>query len=89
MFTVKYKNAFIHGYFDNQRCRIQWPDKSEIIPAKTLLAAKREITKRLKESKTCQEHVWGPVETARFTGNPHRKCTLCGFVSLDLDDNED
>ncbi len=35
------------------------------------------------------EHIWGPVEIARFTGNPHRRCTLCGFITLDLDDEED
>ena len=33
---------------------------------------------------------WGPVESARFTGNAHRKCVVpdCRRVSLDLDDAE-
>lgn len=36
------------------------------------------------------EHQWGPVEHAHMTGNPHRKCQVegCGFVSLDLHDDE-
>jgi hypothetical protein len=36
------------------------------------------------------EHEWGPMEHARFTGNPHRKCQIegCRFVSLDFDDDE-
>lgn len=33
-------------------------------------------------------HEWGPVEIARMTGNPHRRCTLCRFVTLDLTDDE-
>lgn len=37
------------------------------------------------------EHQWGPVEIARFTGNPHRKCQVsgCKYVSLDLDEDDD
>jgi hypothetical protein len=37
------------------------------------------------------KHIWGPVETARMTGNPHRKCTVedCREVTLDLSDDED
>jgi hypothetical protein len=35
------------------------------------------------------DHKWGPVEHARFTGNPHRKCQLCGMVSLDLTDEDE
>lgn len=35
------------------------------------------------------EHEWGPVEHARFTGNPHRKCTGCDEITLDLNDEED
>ena len=35
------------------------------------------------------EHEWGPVETSRFTGNPHRKCLTCGEITLDLDDEDD
>jgi hypothetical protein len=42
---------------------------------------------------TCSDHkhVWGEVETARMTGNPHRKCTVsgCKHISLDLDDEPD
>ncbi len=36
------------------------------------------------------EHVYGPVEHARITGNPHRKCQHpgCRQVSLDLDDDD-
>lgn len=36
------------------------------------------------------EHKWGPVEYARFTGNPHRRCTVegCRFVSLDIDESD-
>lgn len=35
-------------------------------------------------------HVWGNVEYARMTGNPHRKCLVpgCGVISLDLDDDD-
>lgn len=35
-------------------------------------------------------HKWGPVEIARMTGNPHRKCQGegCNFVSLDLHDDD-
>jgi hypothetical protein len=37
-----------------------------------------------------EEHecVWGPVEEARITGNPHRKCQVagCNKVTLDLED---
>ncbi len=37
------------------------------------------------------EHVYGPVELSRFTGNPHRKCTVpgCKFITLDLTDEDD
>lgn len=35
------------------------------------------------------EHEFGPVEIARFTGNPHRRCIHCRFVTLDLTDEED
>ncbi len=38
------------------------------------------------------EHVYGEVEHARFTGNPHRKCQFpfCKHFSLDLsEDDED
>lgn len=34
-------------------------------------------------------HVFGPVHHSRFTGNPHRDCTLCGLVSLDLDEDDE
>lgn len=37
---------------------------------------------------TEHEHKWGPVEHARFTGNPHRKCE-CGMISLDLGGDEE
>lgn len=33
-------------------------------------------------------HQWGPVENARMTGNPHRKCTGCNAITLDLADTE-
>lgn len=34
------------------------------------------------------EHDWGPIEHARFTGEPHRKCQVegCRWISLDFDD---
>jgi hypothetical protein len=37
------------------------------------------------------EHEWGPVESARFTGNPHRKCQHpgCTEITLDCEDEED
>ncbi len=37
------------------------------------------------------EHIYGPVERAWITGNPHRKCLVdgCRFVSLDLSDDDD
>jgi hypothetical protein len=31
-------------------------------------------------------HEFGPVALSRFAGVPNRKCTHCGLVSLDLDD---
>lgn len=39
---------------------------------------------------TDHEHVWGPIEHAHFTGEPHRKCQVegCRFISLDLDEEE-
>lgn len=38
----------------------------------------------------CQrgDHEFGDMELARFTGNPHRRCKFCGFVTLDLDEDE-
>jgi hypothetical protein len=30
-------------------------------------------------------HNWGPIESARFTGNPHRRCLDCRAVTLDLE----
>lgn len=37
------------------------------------------------------DHQWGPIEHARMTGNPHRKCVLdgCRTITLDLYDDED
>lgn len=39
---------------------------------------------------TGHKHVWGPVERARMTGNPHRKCQVdgCREITLDLSDEE-
>lgn len=44
------------------------------------------------------EHVWGPIEYAHFTGEPHRKCQVeteaangvfrCRWISLDLEEDE-
>lgn len=36
------------------------------------------------------DHEWGPVETSRFTGNPHRRCQHpgCDEITLDLTDEE-
>lgn len=41
-------------------------------------------------TETNHEHVWGEVELAHFTGNPHRKCQVgdCNQVTLDLHDDE-
>jgi hypothetical protein len=46
----------------------------------------RQCAERLAEG--LHTHKWGPVETARMTGNPHRKCQVpgCNDVSLDLDE---
>jgi len=36
------------------------------------------------------DHEWGPVEYARFTGNPHRKCQHPGCNEItDLDEEDD
>jgi len=39
-----------------------------------------------KDEKKPHAHRWGPIERARFTGNPHRKCTVpgCREITLDL-----
>ena len=36
-------------------------------------------------------HIWGQVEEARFSGNPHRKCIVenCRVISLDLEDEHE
>jgi hypothetical protein len=36
-------------------------------------------------------HEWGPVQQARFTGNPYRPCVIpgCREISLDLFDEEE
>ena len=36
------------------------------------------------------DHVWGPVETAWMTGNPHRKCRVegCKVITLDIHDED-
>lgn len=36
------------------------------------------------------EHVFGPVEEARMTGNPHRKCQVpgCNVIDMDLEDDD-
>jgi hypothetical protein len=33
---------------------------------------------------TDHEHTWGPVELSRMAGTPHRACTSCRYVTLDL-----
>lgn len=35
------------------------------------------------------DHQWGPVELARFTGNPHRKCQVAGCKAITLDLSDD
>jgi hypothetical protein len=30
------------------------------------------------------DHLWGPLEHARFTGNPHRKCTIDGCQDIHM-----
>jgi len=49
----------------------------------------RGIAREARDDTREHQHVWGPVEHARLTGNPHRKCQGCRFVSLDLDDDDD
>ncbi|MEO7555487.1 MAG: hypothetical protein ABIV94_02630 [Acidimicrobiales bacterium] len=36
-------------------------------------------------------HAWGPMELARWTGTPHRRCTAdgCAFVNLDGPGDDD
>lgn len=36
----------------------------------------------------CNPCKYGPVQHARFTGEPHRKCEKCGWVTLDLTDDD-
>jgi hypothetical protein len=40
---------------------------------------------------TTHECEYGDLELARFTGNPHRKCTVtgCRNVTIDFDDDDD
>jgi hypothetical protein len=44
MFTIEYKGWYIHGYIDRPECKIQSPEY-EIMRAKTILGAKRMITR--------------------------------------------
>lgn len=47
MWTIEYKGAYIHGYFDRDECRYTW---ANCIPrtCKSLHAAKCRITRSLK-----------------------------------------
>lgn len=45
MFTIQYRGWFIHGYTDRRDCRIQLPNGGLWCNAKTLVGAKRIITR--------------------------------------------
>lgn len=45
MFTINYRGWYIHGYIDRPGCRIQLPNGGLWCRAKTLLGAKRIITR--------------------------------------------
>jgi hypothetical protein len=45
MFTIKYKGWFIHGYIDKPECTVSLPKGGHWATCKSLLAAKRLITK--------------------------------------------
>jgi predicted secreted protein len=46
VFTLSYKNWFIHGWCDREEVRVQSPD-FQFTVAKSVFAAKAFITKRL------------------------------------------
>lgn len=37
----------------------------------------------------CEKCVFGPVTRGYITGEPSRRCVNCGFISLDLCDEEE
>ena len=45
MFTIKYKNWYINGYIDRPECTVVLPKGGVWCSAKSLLAAKRIITR--------------------------------------------
>jgi len=45
MFTIKYKGWYINGYIDRPDCKVVLPNGGLWGSAKSLLAAKRMITK--------------------------------------------
>lgn len=76
-----------YGPFDSITAQIQAGQllaKQEIYSA--VYAALEELAEQEDEEEE-HVHAWGPVETSRFAGTPHRRCE-CGAVSLDLDDEE-
>lgn len=50
------------------------------------LAEMHYNSERMSADENCtMSHAWGPVQRARATGNPHRKCMRCGRITLDLE----
>lgn len=61
-----------------------------LLPDDVAAVVTAEKAEKAETAEKEHEHRWGPVERARFTGNPHRRCHDCGFITLDLfDDDED
>ncbi len=80
-----------------KRWKLFWSPEGKQITTVTALTARKAIRKApqpyrkyLGEIYAEEEHqcVYGPVEHARLTGNPHRKCTVdgCKNITLDLED---
>lgn len=55
-----------------------------------MIANNRRINAEMMGPAGEHDHVWGPVEHAFMTGNPHRKCTVegCRHITLDLHDDD-
>lgn len=49
MYTIQYKAFFIHGYLDRSDCRIVTPLGTLWCNARTLVGAKRMITRALRD----------------------------------------
>lgn len=50
----------------------------------------REVSDAMYGETGEHDHVWGPIEHAHFTGNPHRKCQVsdCRWITLDPYDDD-